>query len=743
MVEETRMQGVEDAAPVENNARRGVQVHPPSESEDPPGRCVLAFSGGGFRATLFHLGVVRYLADAGILQQVTDVTAVSGGSILGAHLLLRWNDYVAGGEQFDKAAHELLVFVRRDLRNRIVCSLFLSAFILSLFAFIVLGMFDVVRPSLALLLSLLGSLFLVVVTDCLVGIRTCLLIHFYRELYRKEATEKHESLLPKWVRRHAPIIIGSLVSAILWVFDLLRPEWFDKVRPLWVDWNVPWIGGAFNWWVFAVGLVVIALGCSARLVMKGMKWHNRVKYEPSLLGDLAYPKLPSANETSVPRLYLLATTLNHGLTCWFTQGGFYWYEMRKDKEEQQPAETSSPELALAVAASSAFPPMFPPVRLTRSQLSMSDQEFPRTLELTDAGVYDNAGLDVVSRQIITDGPLTRVIASDAEGQFDSEPSRWLYLFSLPRNWRTTCILMKRAGDLASRSQFDDKLVPVSIRTVVQKEECEDQLDPRVQRAAESIRTDLDNFTDEEIHVLISHGYAVARKACKDAGVEAKNGQQNGTPWSPIADAAIRSKAMKGTLDLPQRTVDRLAFSPRRQWRWICCLAALSTLVLLGLVWRPAWLYPAVQEPDDIVWSITPVLDANAEPIFERNTWLMPTVHYLLQEGGKPDKQSTSRVVKVKIHPKVKHEGKLARYQVRVVYKTDDLAASVFPFAVGKINSVPKVNQHLPLSGDKGVETFAVPEGTTDDGVIVLAHLMKQRGEFPNELSEVFRMELVK
>ena len=45
----------------------------------------LALSGGGFRATLFHLGVVRFLYETGSLTSVKRISAVSGGSILAAH----------------------------------------------------------------------------------------------------------------------------------------------------------------------------------------------------------------------------------------------------------------------------------------------------------------------------------------------------------------------------------------------------------------------------------------------------------------------------------------------------------------------------------------------------------------------------------------------------------------------------------------------------------------------------------
>jgi predicted acylesterase/phospholipase RssA len=80
----------------------------------------LALSGGGFRASLYHLGVVRFLRDAGILPQVTHITAVSGGSILAAHLVLNWDRYNGAPSEFNAAAAELLAFVRLDVRNRIL-----------------------------------------------------------------------------------------------------------------------------------------------------------------------------------------------------------------------------------------------------------------------------------------------------------------------------------------------------------------------------------------------------------------------------------------------------------------------------------------------------------------------------------------------------------------------------------------------------------------------------------------------
>jgi NTE family protein len=46
----------------------------------------LSLSGGGFRATLFHLGAIRRLNEFGILPKLTTVSSVSGGSILNGFL---------------------------------------------------------------------------------------------------------------------------------------------------------------------------------------------------------------------------------------------------------------------------------------------------------------------------------------------------------------------------------------------------------------------------------------------------------------------------------------------------------------------------------------------------------------------------------------------------------------------------------------------------------------------------------
>ena len=50
----------------------------------------VALSGGGFRATLFHLGALWRLNELGWLPRFSEVTSVSGGSIAAAYLALNW-----------------------------------------------------------------------------------------------------------------------------------------------------------------------------------------------------------------------------------------------------------------------------------------------------------------------------------------------------------------------------------------------------------------------------------------------------------------------------------------------------------------------------------------------------------------------------------------------------------------------------------------------------------------------------
>lgn len=94
------------------------------------GKFGLALSGGGFRASLFHIGVLAALAERDLLRHVEVLSCVSGGSILGAHYYLELrkllqekedvsitrNDYIS---LVDRLAIDFLEGVQKNIRTRI------------------------------------------------------------------------------------------------------------------------------------------------------------------------------------------------------------------------------------------------------------------------------------------------------------------------------------------------------------------------------------------------------------------------------------------------------------------------------------------------------------------------------------------------------------------------------------------------------------------------------------------------
>jgi predicted acylesterase/phospholipase RssA len=101
-----------------------VMTEPSTSAQSP--RWVLTLSGGGLRATLFHLGVVRRLWQAGDLGKVCAIFSVSGGSILAAHLRLHWRRYTGDEAEFDRAARETLNLCGSDIRGRVLRRTLLS-----------------------------------------------------------------------------------------------------------------------------------------------------------------------------------------------------------------------------------------------------------------------------------------------------------------------------------------------------------------------------------------------------------------------------------------------------------------------------------------------------------------------------------------------------------------------------------------------------------------------------------------
>lgn len=111
-----------------------------------------------------------------------------------------------------------------------------------------------------------------------------------------------------------------------------------------------------------------------------------------------------------PRVYLNATNLATGRLFAFVAGGGRSEEMGEYRLGYTPAPDFP--ISRAVAASSAFPPVFPPLRLSPKAYPLAgDSEY---ITLTDGGVYDNMG---VGPLIAKTNDLQFMIVSDGGKPF--------------------------------------------------------------------------------------------------------------------------------------------------------------------------------------------------------------------------------------------------------------------------------------------------------------------------------------
>jgi predicted acylesterase/phospholipase RssA len=97
------------------------------------GKIGLALSGGGFRAALYHVGVLARLAEMDLLRKVEALSCVSGGSIVGAHYYLEVRkllcekpdqeitkeDYI---EVVKRVERDFLAGVQTNIRTRVLAN---------------------------------------------------------------------------------------------------------------------------------------------------------------------------------------------------------------------------------------------------------------------------------------------------------------------------------------------------------------------------------------------------------------------------------------------------------------------------------------------------------------------------------------------------------------------------------------------------------------------------------------------
>jgi predicted acylesterase/phospholipase RssA len=454
----------------------------------------LTLSGGGFRATLFHLGVVRFIFEVNLLRRVHLVSAVSGGSIFAAHLIVNWEKYTNSKEDFDAAAREILDFIQTDIRGRVLRRWILGC--------------STIVP---------------------------------RFLLPKEWQWSLVNLLQRQYARLFRVRTASFEAA-------LKPSAVSKSGSARVD-------------------ITKSAGAAT--------------YRQATIKDLRGDR---------PAVRFNCTSLTTGEPCYFDRAGFGWY---KDGVIEAPIPALSLPLAYAVTASSAFPPLFPPVEISHETLSCDRIKFEHEQRLTDGGIYDNLGIRAIIARYKegTSAQEQRVlfrtiIISDAEGNFDSDFDA-KYSFPVNRNVRASDLLMKRVSIL-HLEEFEQNLegvreeeklafVRVKIREAVRDLDDKTVLGPEAQRALINVRTDLDSFTPDEVTALVAHGYSKAREALLDRGVVGVDAPK--FSWDPLGNWDV-------VRVLPANEFQRSRLRKWRLWSlsdpisWITGLYALFICLLL-------------------------------------------------------------------------------------------------------------------------------------------------------------------
>ncbi len=249
-------------------------------------------------------------------------------------------------------------------------------------------------------------------------------------------------------------------------------------------------------------------GVLARKYLLPWRWWNRDYAVESLAARVSerLTRLRLRDLPARPAFAICATDLGFGANFFFSRERMgSWLAGRMTPPEDFP-------LALAVAASAAFPPLFGPLRLGALASQLAGGKAPASersagladLRLTDGGVYDNLGVEPIWKSHAV------VLVSDGSGLFQGEQDDGLV-------WR-----IKRYQGV--QEEQTRRLRRRSLRIGLKKGSMrgatwstggvrgEGYSRGFARDVIANLRTDLDAFSEVEVGVLMNHGYLSAAGA---------------------------------------------------------------------------------------------------------------------------------------------------------------------------------------------------------------------------------------
>ena len=505
-------------------------------------RVGLALSGGGFRATLYHLGVVRFLRDSQILPKITHITAVSGGSILGAHLALNWDRYCGPANDFEEVANEIIRFVQLDVRNRIVRRFPLASMANYVRRLSWMGASR--KLTRAGLLErhyerfLYGDTSLFQLPDkprlhiLATNVSEGCLCSFYRDgllLQRRTPGQRD---------RFEKVHLGLATVPMAVAASSAFPGFFPPLEI-----NGSEVGaeeGEFNRQAFTDGGIFDNLGLRMFRCIEE-SWIRDIA--PLTKGDVLELEVVTSalmsagslpENTPLRRLWEMVSaghqtllTSEHSSNredCSQILLDGLWEIIRSEELFRDPIFQGM-ELVNPNAQS-----LLHYVRSSNYEPELSDRLW------LNRQIVASALQQVVGRPCLrpSRGGFDGILVSDAGKAFKvTSDGRAGGLIGTAL--RSSDILMDRVYQLELESfQNSSGVLFFPMTDVVERSQDPNAPHPEIQRQAARIRTDLDRFSELEISALVQHGYCVARKACRDHAALFDSELPTGRPWDPFA-----------------------------------------------------------------------------------------------------------------------------------------------------------------------------------------------------------------
>ena len=258
-------------------------------------------------------------------------------------------------------------------------------------------------------------------------------------------------------------------------------------------------------------------------------------YDDKLFHNILLKDIPHGE--GIPEFIFYATNYGTGSSVRMTKDHIYDYRLGE-------APSGDLSLARAVAASSAFPPMFSPVILDSSQWKWNRTKYADLYEnrslrdrlvLADGGLYDNLGLEAVWKENdSSDDHFNQVFVCDAgaplEIGFDMENgvlSTLMQKAGLKRNWATQLsrmsnIMIEQQRALRKRQLIKNYLNKSysgtywGTTTKISGYDVEGKLasDNATTKSMANVPTRLKAFSDKDQGHLINWGYALADAAVR-------------------------------------------------------------------------------------------------------------------------------------------------------------------------------------------------------------------------------------